>query len=153
VVGTDRLQQSGYFRAKQAQEDLIRAGGIPYTIVHSTQFFEFLGGIAQAAGSGPQLHLSPASVQPISSDDVADAMHDVALAPPLNGTLEIAGPGRFALSDLVARYLKVKGDARRVLADASAPYFGAVLQPDTLVPAGAARLGSARIESWLAANQ
>ena len=150
VVGTDRLQQSGYFRGKQAQEELVRAGGIPYTIVQSTQFFEFVGGIAQSAGSGPVLRLSSASVQPISSDDVAAAMHDAALAPPLNGTLEIAGPERFALSDLVGMYLKTKGDARRVEPDAQAPYFGAVLQAGTLVPAGQARLGTARFGQWLA---
>jgi uncharacterized protein YbjT (DUF2867 family) len=152
VVGTDRLQQSGYFRGKQVQEDLIRAGGIPYTIVRSTQFFEFLGGIAQSAGDGPILRLSPAWVQPISSDDVAAAMHDAALATPLNGTMDIAGPDRFALSELVDRYLRAKNDPRHVEGDASAPYFGAVLQPDTLVPAGAAHLGANRIDQWLAAT-
>lgn len=149
VVGTDRLQQSGYFRGKQAQEDLVRAGPIPFTIVQSTQFFEFVGGIVQAAGAGPSLRLSPAWTQPISSDDVAAAMHDAALAPPRNGTLEIAGPDRFALSDLVGRYLRSKGDARTVVADPTAPYFGAVLEPGTLLPAGAARLGAARFEAWL----
>jgi uncharacterized protein YbjT (DUF2867 family) len=149
VVGTAQLQQSGYFRAKQVQEDLIRAGGIPYTIVQSTQFFEFVGGIVQSAGNGPVLRLSSASVQPISSDDVAAAMHDAALAPPLNGAMEIAGPERFALSDLVGVFLRAKGDARQVVADTSAPYFGAVLQPGTLVPAGAARLGTARFDQWL----
>lgn len=149
VVGTGRLQQSGYFRGKQAQEDLVRAGTIPFTIVQSTQFFEFVGGIVQAAGAGPSLRLSPAGIQPISSDDVAAAMHDAALAPPRNGTLEIAGPDRFALSDLVGRYLRSKGDARTVVADPTAPYFGAVLEPGTLLPAGAARLGAARFEAWL----
>lgn len=149
VVGTGRLQQSGYFRGKQAQEDLVRAGTIPFTIVQSTQFFEFVGGIVQAAGAGPSLRLSPAEIQPISSDDVAAAMHDAALAPPRNGTLEIAGPDRFALSDLVGRYLRSKGDARTVVADPTAPYFGAVLEPGTLLPAGAARLGAARFEAWL----
>ena len=149
VVGTGRPEQSGYFRAKQAQEDLIRAGGIPYTIVQSTQFFEFVGGIAQSAGNGPVLRVSSASIQPISSDNVAAALHGVALAPPLNGTLEIAGPERFALSDLVDLFLRAKGDSRRVVADANAPYFGSVLRQDTLIPAGAAQLGSDRFERWL----
>lgn len=149
VVGTDRLQQSGYFRAKQAQEQLVRAGGIPYTIVQSTQFFEFVDGIARCAGDGPVLRLSSAWVQPISSDDVAAAMHDAALAPPVNGTVEIAGPDRFELSDLVARFLRAKGDKREVMSDPNAPYFGAVLEPGTLVPAGQARLGAVRFESWL----
>lgn len=147
VVGTGRPEQNGYFRAKQAQEDLIRGGGIPYTIVQSTQFFEFVGGIAQ--GNGPVLRVSSASIQPISADNVAAALHGVALAPPLNGTLEIAGPERFALSELVDMFLRAKGDSRRVVADATAPYFGAVLRQDALIPAGAARLGSDRFERWL----
>lgn len=149
VVGTARLQQSGYFRAKQAQEQLIRAAGIPYTIVQSTQFFEFVDGIVRSAGDGPVLRLSPAWVQPISSDDVAAAVHDAALAPPVDGTVEIAGPDRFQLDQLVGRYLRAKGDTREVMSDAAAPYFGAVLEPGTLVPAGAARLGAVRFESWL----
>lgn len=149
VVGTARLQQSGYFRAKQAQEDLIRASGIPYTIVQATQFFEFVGAIAQAAGDGPVVRGSSASIQPIASDDVADVMHDVALASPLNGTLEIAGPERLTLSVLIGRYFRAKGDKREVIADPAAPYFGAVLEPGTLVPAGAARLGSTRLDRWL----
>jgi uncharacterized protein YbjT (DUF2867 family) len=152
VVGTARLQQSGYFRGKQAQEDLIRAAKIPYTIVQATQFFEFVGGIAQGAGDAPVLRLSPAWVQPIASDDVAAAMHDAALAAPLNGTMEIAGPDRIELSDLVGRYLRVKGDPRTVIADPAAPYFGAVLEQGTLVPAGPARLGSARFDDWLAGS-
>ena len=152
VVGTDRLQQSGYFRAKQAQEQLVRAGGIPYTIVQSTQFFEFVDGIARASGDGAVLRLSPAWVQPISSDDVAAAVHDAALAPPVNGTVEIAGPERFQLDQLVGRFLRAKGDRREVMSDAKAPYFGAVLEPGTLVPAGEARLGAVRFESWLSAR-
>ena len=149
VVGTDRLQESGYFRGKQAQERLIRAGGIPYTIVHSTQFFEFLGGIVQAAGSAEALRLSPAGIQPISSDDVATFMHDVALAAPVNGVVEIAGPDRLRLSDLVEQFLRVKRDPRTVIADQGARYFGALLDDDTLVPGAGARIGAARIAAWL----
>lgn len=149
VVGTDRLAESGYFRAKIAQEKLIRESGLPYTIVHSTQFFEFLGGIAASAGQGGTIALSPAFVQPISSDDVALAMADVALGAPLNGIVEIAGPDRFRLAELVRQYLAVRNDARTVLADVHARYFGAELKEDTLVPHGQARLGAARLQNWL----
>jgi uncharacterized protein YbjT (DUF2867 family) len=149
VVGTDRLAESGYFRAKIAQEELIRAAGLPYTIVHATQFFEFLGGIAASAAAGETIHLSPANIQPISSDDVALAVADFSLGAPVNGIVEIGGPERFRLSDLVQRYLSVKGDARKVAADADAPYFGARLEDDTLVPGPGARLGKATIEAWL----
>lgn len=149
VVGTDRLAESGYFRAKIAQEKLIRDSGLPYTIVHSTQFFEFLGGIAASAGQGGTIALSPAFVQPISSDDVALAMADVALGAPLNGIVEIAGPDRFRLAELVRQYLAVRNDARTVLADVHARYFGAELKEDTLVPHGQARLGAARLQNWL----
>lgn len=152
VVGTERLQESGYFRGKQAQERLIRAGSIPYTIVHSTQFFEFLGGIAQAAAGAGEVRLSPAAIQPISSDDVAGFMHDVALAPPVNGVVEIAGPDRLPLSQLMQQYLRVKKDARDVVADPQARYFGAMLDDGTLVPAAGARIGATRIQGWLAAQ-
>ena len=153
VVGTDKLAASGYFRGKIAQEQLIKAGPIPYTIVHSTQFFEFLGGIAHAGTAGDAVHLSPALVQPISSDDVALAMADYATAPPCNGMVEIAGPERFPLSDLVQQYLLATGDTRKVVADPKALYFGAQLQDATLVPEGVARLGSLTVQSWIAANQ
>ena len=149
VVGTDRLAESGYFRAKIVQEQLIRESGLPYTIVHSTQFFEFLGGIAASAGQGDTITLSPALVQPIASDDVAMAMADVALGAPVNGIVEIAGPDRFRLADLVQQYLTVKNDPRAVHADAHARYFGAELKDDTLVPHGAARLGTHRLQQWL----
>jgi uncharacterized protein YbjT (DUF2867 family) len=149
VVGTDRLTESGYFRAKIVQEELIRASGLPYTIVHSTQFFEFLGGIAASAGQGDAIALSPAFVQPISSDDVAIAMADLALAAPAMGIVEIAGPERFRLADLVQQYLAVKQDPRTVRADAHARYFGAELKEDTLVPHGEARLGAVKLQSWL----
>jgi uncharacterized protein YbjT (DUF2867 family) len=152
VVGTERLQQSGYFRAKLAQEKLIKASGLPYTLVHSTQFFEFLGGIAQSATDGDTVRLSPANVQPISSDDVADAMFEAATGQPLNTTIEIAGPEKLPLSDLVRRYLKAKGDTRRVVDDTTARYFGALLETDTLVPGAGAGLGKTPFESWFAAQ-
>ncbi len=149
VVGTERLQESGYFRGKLAQEKLIKSGGIPYTIVHSTQFFEFLGGIAQSGADGNTVRLSPAYVQPISSDDVAKVMADVALVKPTNSTIEIAGPERVRLSDLVARYLAATGDARKVVADDQARYFGALLNDGSLVSDNNPRLGTIRFEDWL----
>ncbi|MBR0644950.1 SDR family oxidoreductase [Plastoroseomonas hellenica] len=148
VVGTERLQESGYFRGKLAQERLIKAGAIPYTIVQSTQFFEFLGGIAQSGTVGQSVHLSPAYVQPIASDDVADVMADVALAPPLNGTIEIAGPERVRLDALVGRYLAAMQDPRSVVTDAAARYFGAPLDDRTLVPGDNPRLGRTDFEDW-----
>jgi uncharacterized protein YbjT (DUF2867 family) len=149
VVGTDRLAESGYFRGKIAQEKLIRESGLPYTIVHSTQFFEFLGGIAASAGQGDVIALSPAWVQPISSDDVAVAMADATLGAPLNGIVEIAGPDKFRLADLVQEYLTVKKDPRKVRADVHARYFGAELAEDMLVPQGTARLGVVKLRDWL----
>lgn len=148
VVGTERLQESGYFRGKLAQERLIKAAAIPYSIVQSTQFFEFLGGIAQSGTVGQQVHLSSALVQPIASDDVADVMADVALAPPLNGTIEIAGPERVRLDALVARYLAAMQDPRVVVADAATRYFGAPLDDRTLVPGENPRLGTTGFEDW-----
>ncbi|MGO4337483.1 SDR family oxidoreductase [Labrys sp. KB_33_2] len=152
VVGTERLQDSGYFRAKLAQEKLIKAAGIPFTIVHSTQFMEFLGSIAQSGAVDGSVHLSPAFVQPIASDDVADAMAEVALAAPVNGTVEIAGPERSRLSDLVARYLKASGDPRTVVVDREARYFGARLEDGSLVSDDNPRLGRIGFEEWFAKN-
>jgi uncharacterized protein YbjT (DUF2867 family) len=152
VVGTDRLAESGYFRAKIAQEALIRDSGLPYTIVHSTQFFEFVGAIAASAPAGDTIALSPAFIQPIASDDVAAAMADVTLGAPANGIVEIAGPDRFRLADLVRDYLLAKEDPRTVRTDAEARYFGARLHEDTLVPHGPARLGAVHIGSWLRAQ-
>ncbi|MFJ1302801.1 SDR family oxidoreductase [Pseudomonadota bacterium AL_CKDN230030165-1A_HGKHYDSX7] len=148
VVGTHRLAESGYFRGKIAQEALIGAGGIPYTIVHSTQFFEFLGGIVQSGTVGDEVCLSPAYVQPIASDDVALAMADATLGEPVNGIIEIAGPERMRLADLVQRYMRKIGDARTVRADTGARYFGALLQDDTLVPGPEPRLGTIDFETW-----
>lgn len=149
VVGTDRLAESGYFRGKIAQEKLIRESGLPYTIVHSTQFFEFLGGIAASAGAAGTIPLSTAYVQPISSDDVALAVADYALAAPVNGVVEIGGPERFRLADLVQHYLSLKGDPRKVAGDPQARYFGALLQEETLVPGPNARLGESHIAAYL----
>lgn len=152
VVGTERLAESGYFRAKIAQEKLIRASGLPYTIVHSTQFFEFLGGIAASATAGDTIRLSPAMIQAIASSDVAEAMADVVLGAPRNGVIEIAGPERMHLADLVRHYLTVKKDGRTVVADVHARYFGAELQEDTLVPGPDARLGTVTVDAWLASQ-
>jgi uncharacterized protein YbjT (DUF2867 family) len=152
VVGTDRLQQSGYFRGKAAQERLIEAAGVPYTIVQSTQFFEFVGGIAQSgtAADGRTVHLSPASIQPVASDDIAAAVAEVALGAPLNASVEVAGPERLRLSGLVQGYLAARKDPRTVVADVHARYFGAELDDATLLPGPAPRLGATRFEDWLA---
>jgi uncharacterized protein YbjT (DUF2867 family) len=152
VVGTERLAGSGYFRGKIAQEKLIRESGLPYTIVHSTQFFEFLGGIAASAADGDTIRLSPAYVQAISSDDVALAMADYTLGAPQNGVVEIAGPERVRLADLVQHYLAFKNDPRKVVADVHALYFGAELEDDTLVPGANPRLGSIKVDTWLRAQ-
>jgi uncharacterized protein YbjT (DUF2867 family) len=154
VVGAHRLPGSGYMRAKHAQEKLIQAGGIPYTIVQATQFFEFLGAIAQGNTEGNTTRLSPATVQPIAADDVAEAMADVALGAPVNGTVEIAGPERVGLAPLAQRYLTAIGDPRTVVPDARAPYFGLVLEDASLVPSGATpRIGKIDFAHWIAANQ
>ena len=149
VVGTDRLPESGYLRAKLAQENLIKASKIPYTILRSTQFFEFLDGIAQSATDGQTIHLSPALLQPIASDDVAAALADVTVGPPVNGTLELAGPQRISLDELVRRFLSAKQDARQVVADVHARYFGTELNDRSLTPGDNARLGPTRFADWL----
>jgi uncharacterized protein YbjT (DUF2867 family) len=153
VVGTERLQDSGYFRGKLAQEKLIKASPVPYTIVHSTQFMEFLGGIAHSAAAEGAMKLTTAFVQPIASDDVADAMAEVALREPINGTIEIAGPERFRLAEIVARYLKAIGDIRTVEGDPRAPYFGAVLTEGSLVSDNNPKLGKVTYEAWFAAQR
>ncbi len=148
VVGTDRLAQSGYFRGKIAQEKLIRESGVPYTIVRSTQFFEFLGGIAQSGSDGQTVRLSPAFFQPIASDDVAAAVADFAVGEPRNGIMEIAGPERVRLADMVQRFLSATHDPRKGVEDAHARYFGAELQDDTLVPGANPRLGTVNFDAW-----
>jgi uncharacterized protein YbjT (DUF2867 family) len=149
VVGTERLQDSGYFKGKMVQENLIRKSGIPYSIVHSTQFFEFTGAIAQTGTVGQTVHVPTAYFQPIFSDDVADAMVAVALAPPVNGIVEIAGPEKVRMSDLVARYLKAIKDPRQVVGDRHARYYGYEIDDGTLVPGASPRIGTTRFEDWL----
>jgi uncharacterized protein YbjT (DUF2867 family) len=149
VVGTDRLLVSGYFRAKMAQENLITASTIPYTIVRATQFFEFVGGIAQAATEGDTVRVPPALMQPIASDDVAAAVADVALAPPFNGTIDVAGPEPIRQDDLVRQFLKATGDARKVVTDPKALYFGLALDDRSLTPGEHPRLGRTRFADWL----
>jgi uncharacterized protein YbjT (DUF2867 family) len=150
VVGTDRLQESGYFRAKLVQERLIAASDIPYTIVHATQFFEFLGGIAQASTDGQVVRLSSALMQPMSADDVAAALADYTLGPPLNRIVEIAGPEALGIDEAVRRYLTATGDARRVITDSSALYYGLKVSERSLLPDNAARLGTTPLNDWLA---
>jgi uncharacterized protein YbjT (DUF2867 family) len=149
VVGTDRLPDSGYLRAKMAQENLIKASKIPYTIIRSTQFFEFLGGIAQSSTNGKTVRLSPALFQPIASDDVAAVMTEVTLGTPRNGIIEIAGPERVRMAELVQRFLNAKHDDRTVVPDAHARYFGVELSDQSLVPGDRARIAATRFEDWL----
>ena len=149
VVGTDRLSQSGYFRAKIAQEKLIKESSIPYSIVHATQFFEFVKSIADAATNGNSVRLAPVLIQPMAADDVASAVGKVAVETPVNGTVEVAGPERFRLDELIRRGLSARNDPREVIADTHARYFGAELSESTLVPGDDARLGETRFEDWL----
>ena len=149
IVGSERLPDNGYFRAKVAQENLIKASGMPYTILRATQFFEFVGGIAHSATVGEEIHLSPALIQPIASDDVAAALTDVALATPVNGTLEVAGPEAMPLDELVRRFLRGTQDTRKVVPDVHARYFGDVLDDQSLTPGKNPRLGAIRFEDWL----
>jgi len=148
VVGAERLSSSGYMRAKVAQEGIIRASGIPFTIVRSTQFFEFLGSIVKAASKGDAVHVSPALMQPIASEDVADAVTDFALGTPANGIVEIAGPDKVSMSVLVERFLELTHDPHEVFTDVNAPYFGAILQEESLLPSSGARLGVVDFKSW-----
>jgi uncharacterized protein YbjT (DUF2867 family) len=150
VVGTDRLPDSGYLRAKLAQEQLITASGIPFTIVRSTQFFEFLGGIVQSATEGQAVHLSPALLQPVASDDVAALVAKVATMAPVNGVIELAGPERIGLDDLARRYLAAKHDNRKVVTDIHARYFGTELNDKSLTPGDNPHIGSTSFENWLA---
>jgi uncharacterized protein YbjT (DUF2867 family) len=149
VVGTERLLQGGFFRAKMAQEELIQASNIPYTIVRSTQFFEFVNGIAQSATDGQTVRLSPAFIQPIVSDDVAAALAEVTLGAPVNGTIEIAGPERLRLDELIRRFLHAKQDARQVVTDVHARYFDIELNDQSLTPGDNARIGPTRFDDWL----
>lgn len=149
VVGTDRLQGSGYFRAKQAQEQLIKRSPIPYSIVHATQFFEFVTRIADAATHNEQVRLAPVLIQPMAADDVASALGRVASGWPLNATVEVAGPDQFRMDELVRRALAARNDPREVIADPRAPYFGVVLKERTLLAGDGARLGATTLQEWL----
>lgn len=150
VVGADRLPDSGYLRAKLVQEDLIRASGIPYTIVRATQFFEFLGAIAQSSMDSQTVRLSPAYLQPVASDDVAALLAEVATMAPANGIIELAGPERIGLDDLVRRYFEAKHDPRKVVTDIHARYFGVELNDKSLTPGEKPQIGSTSFEAWLA---
>jgi uncharacterized protein YbjT (DUF2867 family) len=149
VVGTDRLLASGYFRAKMAQENLIKASPIPYTIVRATQFFEFVGGIAQSATEGQTVRLPAALMQPIASDDVAAVMADVATAEPLNAMVELAGPEPIRQDELVRQFLTATGDSRTVTTDSHALYYGIELNDQSLTPGDNPRLGPTRFADWL----
>jgi uncharacterized protein YbjT (DUF2867 family) len=149
VVGVDRLPESGYFRAKVAQEQLVKAGPIPYTIVRATQFFEFIGRIADSSTDGNVVRLAPVLVQPEAADDVASTLADVAVGAPLNDIIELAGPEAFRLDELAARVLKATDDRRQVAADVHARYFGAELDDRSLTPGDDARIASTRFEDWL----
>lgn len=152
VVGTERLAESGYFRAKISQEKLIRESGLPYSIVHATQFFEFVKSIAQAATTDDTVRLSPALIQPIAAEDVASAVGRTAVGAPLNGTIEIAGPEQFGLDELIRTGLAYRGDPRLVVADPDARYFNAHLDERMLLPGDGATIFETRFEAWLAAQ-
>jgi uncharacterized protein YbjT (DUF2867 family) len=147
IVGTDRLPDSAYLRAKLTQETLIKKSGVPYSILRSTQFFEFIGRIAGAGDRS--VHVSAAKFQPILSADVVATLAEVTLGPPLNGIVEVGGPEKFSMAELVQRVLRANGDTREVIADAHAPYFGAELDDESLVAGPSARLGSKHFEEWL----
>ena len=149
IVGTERIPGNGYFRAKVAQEALIKAGGVPYTIVRATQFYEFMGGIAATGAQDDGVHLSSGNMQPIAAQDVAAAIVNAAIAAPINGTVEIAGPEKAPLAEFVIRYMQVVGDARKTVTGPAELYFGAPLETESLTPHGQAYLGAIRYEDWL----
>ena len=149
VVGADRLAGSGYMLAKVAQEEAIKAGDVPYTILRATQFFEFIGRIADSSMDGETIHLAPVLVQPESADDVAAALADVATNEPVNGIVELAGPEQFRLDELARLVLRANDDPRQVTADVHARYFGAELEEHSLTPAGGSRIAPTHFEDWL----
>lgn len=149
VVGTELLSECGYFRAKLAQENLIKSSPIPYTIVRATQFFEFLNSLIQANTVGQTVLLPTAFIQPIAAEDVAEALFQVTLQMPTNGTFEIAGPERFRFSEIVEKYLKATNDPRQVSSHVNARYFGAKLNDNTLIPQKKAHYGSINFEKWM----
>jgi uncharacterized protein YbjT (DUF2867 family) len=149
VVGADRLPESGYLRAKVAQEEMVEAGSVPYSILRATQFFEFIGRIADSSSDGETIRLAPVFVQPESADDVAAALADVAVNEPVNGIVELAGPEQFRLDELARRVLSANNDTRPVAADVHARYFGAELADHSLTPGSSARIAPTRFEDWL----
>jgi uncharacterized protein YbjT (DUF2867 family) len=149
VVGTERLLESGYFRAKIAQENLIKASSIPYSIIRATQFFEFVKGIADLSTEGNKVRLPPALIQPMAADDVATAVSRIAIGSPVNGTVEVGGPEQFRLDELVRRGLAARKDPREIVTDPKARYYGIKLSERTLVPGDDAQLGETRFETWL----
>jgi len=149
IVGIDRSPDNGYFQAKLAQEQLIAAGSIPYSIVRATQFFEFIDGIADTATTGNDVHIAPVAFQPMAADDVARAVAHAAVNAPLNGRVEIAGPDQFRFDDVIRRRLQARNDARQVIADPQATYFGAVPREQSLVPLNGAQFGKISFEDWL----
>lgn len=153
VVGADRIPDSGYMRAKAAQEKLIGAGGIPFTVVRATQFLEFAGGIAWSGAEGDTVRLPPAGMQPVAADDVVSALADIIERSPSNGLIEVAGPEKIPMNEFVARFLAATGDSRRVIADENARYFGAAVNDTTLTPAFPdPYLGSIRYADWLSSR-
>jgi uncharacterized protein YbjT (DUF2867 family) len=152
IIGCDRMPESGYMRAKAAQESLVRTSGIPHTIVRSAQFFEFVGGIVEAGADGDAIRLSPALMQPIAADDVAAALADLATAAPANGIVEVAGPEPFPIDQLAREFLAFRGDKRQVVTDVHARYFGAELDDRSLTPGDHPRLGQTRFRDWLSAS-
>jgi uncharacterized protein YbjT (DUF2867 family) len=149
VVGADRLPDSGYFRAKVAQEEAVKAGSIPYTILRATQFFEFIGRIADSGTDGETVRLAPVLVQPEAADDVAAALAEVAIGAPVNGIVELAGPEQFRLDELARHLLSANNDPRQVMADVGARYFGAELDDRSLIPGDNPRIAPTRFEDWL----
>ena len=149
VVGTERIPDSAYLRAKNAQEQLIKDSGLPYSIVHATQFFEFVNRIADEATVGTTVRLPPVLIQPMAADDVANEVGRIAVGTPVNGTVDVAGPQQFRFDDLIRQALAARNDPRQVVVDPHARYFGAELGERSLVPAAAARLGGIRFEQWL----
>jgi uncharacterized protein YbjT (DUF2867 family) len=152
VVGTERLLASGYFRAKMAQENLIKSSSIPYTIVRATQFFEFVGAMAQAATDGQSVRLPPALMQPVASADVAAVLAAVAVEKPSNRTIELAGPERIRMDELVRRFLNAHRDERQVITDVHARYFGTDVNDQSLIPGHNPRIGPTRFENWLSSQ-
>jgi uncharacterized protein YbjT (DUF2867 family) len=152
VVGVDRIRDSGYLRAKSAQEAMIESGGVPYTVLRATQFFEFLNAIADDATKGNAVYMSPSKFQPVAADDVAATLAKIATAPPKNGVVELAGPEASSMAEFIQSFLSSKGDERKVIPDADAKYFGAVLDKDGLAPSGQFIAGATRFADWARAK-